>query len=185
MSPLGGGRPPPPFFPSLYPVLPATYLYYRPPHTHTHTTHLLIPPTHCSTKELETCLLSTPGGKCVFEMLASWCSEGIAEVLTCHKSAMHSLLEKVLSPPFENPQPPTGEQGLPPPLLPTPALPARAAALEQPQQAAPAPAPAPVPAQLSAAMLEWGEAVKRVAALSLKAAEEQNTLYHNLIKVVI
>ena len=114
-----------------------------------------------STKELETCLLETPGGKCVFEMVASWCGEGITEVLACHKLSMTQLLDKVLSPPFDS------SRGA--------GAPAAAAAAPVPQAQAPArPTPAPEPPALSQRHEEWRGALRAAAsAATLAAAEAQ------------
>ncbi len=65
------------------------------------------PPTHTprscdhSTKELERCLLTTTGGKCIFEHLEQYCERDIASVLECHLAKMVELLAHVLSPPYD------------------------------------------------------------------------------------
>ena len=115
-----------------------------------------------STKELETCLLETPGGKCVFEMVASWCGEGVTEVLACHKLSMTQLLEKVLSPPFDSSRSGAG---------------ARAADAAAAVAATPAPAsasPSPEPPALSQRHEEWRGALRAAAsAATLAAAQAQ------------
>ena len=64
-----------------------------------------------STKELERCLLTSPGGKCIFEQLEQFCTADIATILDCHRARMQDLLSRVLSPPLAARAPPLGGAG--------------------------------------------------------------------------
>jgi hypothetical protein len=61
------------------------------------------PPYYTSTKELERCLMTFPGGKCIFERLEEYCKDDIEVILTCHRTKMTELLSKVLLPSLKGP----------------------------------------------------------------------------------